>query len=604
MALSLKTSRNVIKYWGICFLLITMLSSISFGLNEDELSDKIMANIIENNLPGAIVGVANDGELSYLQAFGEADDFSNVPFDVKDTAIQVGSLSKVFTSYALVQLLEDKHITQDTLIEAYLPEVLQNKEGFKNLTFYNVLMQTTGLPSLKANTALMSSPYNGSYKPFGDEAVAFLSNYKHLPTVNPGTYILPSNVNSILAGVLIESLSEMSYETYMAEMVFKPLQMYRTSEMVMGKFNSGSHAINYNIFGGVLTPASGFTAKFLPSDDLITTGEDLSQFLKNSSSTMEALVSIKDQNTAGFIGRSIGFSVLRYKGLELYLQDGGIPGANARLVFIPEKKFAMFLYYNVDSLKAKDAIMDTVLDHYLSLNDKQVYAEPYAHSSLDVFNGVYIPMTASVETVERLTQIIHQIDVKSTTDALFIDDVRYIPLSETVFYNPESKQIAEFKAGVDGKLSHLIIGNQVYKHGSVLKSFFIQAMILGFALFFNLIALLILCLKWSGMKLHRVHDTPRVVLLVHTGLLTLLMTMIFIVSVQYNYWDVIYDRASILIYIKWIGIATGLSIVPAFLVLRRVKEDFRWSAGMRFIFNAEWVFAILLILWLLHYRLI
>lgn len=600
----MKTSKRKIKYWGICFLLITLLSSVSFGLNEEELSDKLMADTIENNLPGAMVGVVKDGELTYLQAFGDADDLSNVPFDVKDTAIQVGSLSRVFTSYALVQLLESKNITQETEIVSYLPETLQSKEGFNSLTFYNVLMQTTGLPALKANTALMTSPYSGTFNAFRDEAIAFLSNYNHLPTVTPGTYILPSNVNSILAGLLIEQISGMRYEDYMAQNIFKPLKMFRTSEMIKGKFNSGSHAINYNIFGGVLTPASGFTAKFLPSDDLITTGEDLSQFLLNTSDTMASLFSTKGQNTAGFVGRSIGFSILRYKGLELYLQDGGIPGANARLVFIPEKNFSMFLYYNVDSLKAKDAIMDTVLNHYLSLNDKELYAEPYAHKNLDLFNGVYIPMSASVETVERLTQIIHQIDVKSGTEALMIDDVRYIPLSETVFYNPDTKQIAEFKAGADGKLSHLIMGNQVYKHGTVFKSFFIQALVLGFALFFNLIALLILCLKWSSMKLHRVHDTPRIVLLVHTTLLTLLMTMIFLVSVRYNYWDVIYDRASILAYIKWIGIATGVSIVPAFLVLRRVKEDFRWSASMRFIFNAEWVFAILLILWLVHYQLI
>lgn len=592
----------ILALWLVVACLFFSVSPVF--AEDDILSDKLMKVIIENNLPGTMVGVVKDGEVVFLESFGDADKVSNVAFDVDETAFQAGSLSRVFTSYALVQLLESKGISQESEIEKYLPEALKNKEAFKNLTFHNVLMQTTGIPSLKANTAYEASPYGKSNVLFGAEAVAFLEGYKHMPVITPNTYILPSNVNSILAGVLIEAISRHSFEDYLAKEVFMPLTMRDTADMMLGKYRTGSHAINYNIFGGVLTPASPFTAKFSASDDVLTTGQDMAKFMSHQSDTLEALFSTKGQNTAGFVGKSIGFSVLQYQGKELFLQDGGVPGSNARMVFVPDEKFAFFLYYNVDNLEAKDAIMDVVLNHYFSLKQRNINTEAYVHKNLDIFEGIYIPTSASVETVERLMQIIHQIKVKPDQEGLWIDGAFYIPLSETVFYNAKNMQIVEFKAGEEGKLSHLITGNQVYKHGSVLRSFFIQVSVLGFALFFNIIALLIIISKWSNMKLHRVHETPRMILLLHTGSMTLLMTMIFIVSVNYNYWDVIFDRASVLQYIRWVAIATGVFVLPTFFVLRQIKEDFRWSAPMRFIFNIQFIFSVFLIVWLVHYNLI
>lgn len=603
----MKNSKLNIKNLSLgLWLVITCLffSGIPAFAEDDVLSDKLMKVIIENNLPGTVVGVAKEGQVVFLESFGDADKLSNVALDVNETAFQAGSLSRVFTSYALVQLLESKGIPQEAEIEKYLPEALKSKEAFKNLTFYNVLMQTTGIPSLKANTAYEYSPYGKTNVLFGEEAIQFLSKYKHMPVIAPNTYILPSNINSILAGVLIEEISATTYEKYLAEAVFIPLAMRDTADMVLGKYRTGSHAVNYNIFGGVLTPATPFTAKFSASDDVLTTGQDMAKFISHQSDTLEALFSTKGQNTAGFVGKSIGFSVLQYQGKELFLQDGGVPGSNARMVFIPDEKFAFFLYYNVDHLEAKDAIMDVVLNHYFSLKKRNINTEAYVHENLDIFEGVYFPTSASEETVERLMQIIHQIKVKSDQKGLWIDNDFYMPLSETVFYNESKMQIIEFKADESGKLSHLITGNQVYKHGSVFKSFFIQVSVLAFALFFNLIALIIIIFKWSNMKLHRVHETPRMVLLLHTGLMTLLMTMIFIVSVNYNYWDVIFDRASVLQYIRWVAIATGIFVLPTFFVLRQIKEDFRWSPPMRFVFNIQFLFSVFLIVWLVQYNLI
>lgn len=603
----MKNSKLTIKnkILVMCLLLSCVFGGIGPVFAEDDiLSDKLMKVIIENNLPGTVVGVVKEGQVVFLESFGDADKLSNVALSVDETAFQAGSLSRVFTSYALVQLLESKGLSQETPIENYLPEALKNKEAFKNLTFHNVLMQTTGIPSLKANTAYEFSPYGKSNVSFGKEAVVFLEKYKHMPVIKPNTYILPSNVNSILAGVLIEQISAKTYEAYLADEVFIPLMMRDTANMILGKHRTGSHAVNYNIFGGVLTPASPFTAKFLASDDVLTTGQDMAKFMSHQSDTLEALFSTKGQNTAGFVGKSIGFSVLQYQGKELFLQDGGVPGSNARMVFIPNESFALFLYYNVDNLEAKDAIMDVVLNHYFSLKQRNINTEAYVHENLDIFEGIYIPTSASEETVERLMQIIHQIKVKPDKEGLWIDNAFYIPLSETVFYNEKNMQIVEFKADEGGKLSHLITGNQVYKHGSVFRSFFIQVSVLGFALFFNMIALLIILSKWSNMKLHRVHETPRMVLLLHTGCMTLLMTMLFIVSVNYNYWDVIFDRASVLQYIRWVAIATGIFVLPTFFVLRQIKEDFRWSAPMRFVFNIQFIFSIFLIIWLVNYNLI
>lgn len=585
----------------ISFLLV-IVSCLPAAYAEEALTDAIVKEIIEYNLPGAVVAVQTQNTLAYLEAFGKSNSTLEERMET-DTAIQTGSISRVFTAYALMQLLDEKGIDLGTSIEAYLPEDIKGKAAFSDLTFYNVLMHTTGIPSLKANSAIKTSPFDPPRLAFGQAASDFLGAYDHTRQMPADTYMMPSNVNSILAGVLIENLSGETFERYMANSVFRRIGMLDSAKLIGGAVPE-KKAVNYNVFGGGLTEATPFKSKYIASDDLLTTGDDMAKFIAHQSAVLERLFSVKAQNTAGSIGRSAGFSMTDYKGLQIYIQDGGVPGANARLVFIPSHQFALFIYYNSDNLKAKDAIMDSVLAHYLPLDNSAEKREPYPHDGLEKFEGVYTPLNASMETVERLTHIIHQIRIQADSEGLLVDEKRFIPLSETVFFSPEDHQIIEFKTEADGKLSYLINGNQVYKHASVFQSFFIEALMLGFAFFINIVALLIVLIKWSDMKLHRVHDTPRYILLVHTVLTTVLMSLIVVVSMQYNYWDVIYDQTSSLVWIKWLGWLSLFLVIPTYLVLKRTKEDFRWSGGRRLIFNVQWVMGILIFIWLLRYQLV
>lgn len=580
-------------------------TGIAFSAENDLLTQALIKEVVEYNLPGAMVIVVKEGIPVYAQPFGKANHEDGIQMDLQDTIIQTGSMSKVVTSYALLQLMDMYEIDLDDSIAPYLPSYLEPHPAFGELTFNHVLTHTTGIPSLKTNTAQRLSPIGLREDSFSKTAELFLTKYKHAGVLASGQYVMLSNVNNILAGVLIESISGDTFENYVSSRLLRPSGMRTSAEMLQGgDLKTKVLAQPYRVFGGRYSPLGHFQAMHLPSDDFLTTGNDMINLMVKIQKTPYQLLDAKAQNSLWMPGRSAGFSIVTYKGVELYLQDGGIPGANARLIFIPSYDLSVFIYYNSDVLDAKDGMMHAVLDHFLSLENYQFAIEPYAHFGLNQFTGVYSPLNASNETVERLTQILYQIRVTPMNQGIMIDKTFYEPVSETVFYDSVSNQFVEFKTDADGKLSHLVIGNQVYKKAPIHQSMLIETTLLFLAMTINLLVLALMLFKWSDLKLHRIHDTPRYVLLAHALVLSGLLVSIVLVATQYNFWNVIFNDGKGLLVLKSLGWLNAIFVLPVYMVLRRVKEDFRWSPLMRFVFSTHWLLSAFLFVWLWRYHLV
>lgn len=609
----MKSIKNIIIYFLLAFLVIQM--PLVFGAVEvpdaDALDKLINVEMVNYNLPGAVVGIVKDGDVLYSGVLGEANLTEKIPVDASKTVFQTGSVTKVFTTMALLQLMEETGIQADEKIAPYLPGTLSSKPAFQELTFRNVLDHTTGIPTLKANSALMASPIGAREMTFSEEAEAFLTQYDFTPVIEPGQYTLFSNVNNILEGVLIESLSGQSYETYLAKKLLRPMGMTASGELVLGDVMDGYVlAQNYSVFGGRRTALDPFEARFLPSDDFLTTLSDMNAFMQAMTSgtvdpaVYDGLFTRQASNSDLVLGRSYGFSIVRYGSYEAYVQDGGIPGSNARLLFIPEENLGIFIAYNSGSLEARSALThDLILELLGSEADSGGYAT-YSGADVEAFSGSYQPINASDESIERLTQVIHQVRIQAEGNQLMIDSDHYDAIASTVFYNAETDTIAEFQLDENGQIAYLVIGNTVYKKAVITQSFLIGAALLIFSVLFNLAALLILMMRWGTMRVNRIHDTPRVVLLLHTLIFFVLMFSIFMISTQYDIWNIIYGGNTWLTLVKTAGILTSLLIIPSFLMLNQAKNDFRWSGFMVFVFRIQQILSVLMIFWLFQYNFI
>jgi CubicO group peptidase (beta-lactamase class C family) len=196
------------------------------GMNKaplNEIDSFIQTAIEENVMPGAVVLIARRGVIVKEQAYGHAakyadDKFTPLeqPIAMKpDTIFDVASVSKLFTTAAVMQLYDQGRFQLDDPVARYIPEFAENEK--EEVTIRQLLTHTSGFePSIRLEQI-------GSNREERLQAV-----YRH-PLVNrPGTEYVYSDLNLIVLGSLVERLSEQRLDEYVEEHITKPLGMSDT----------------------------------------------------------------------------------------------------------------------------------------------------------------------------------------------------------------------------------------------------------------------------------------------------------------------------------------------------------------------------------------
>lgn len=596
----------------LMILLIIAIGAPSFGtIDNESLMRQLNVEMINHNVPGVMVTVVKEGRILYKGALGEANTLTKMPMDASTSIVQTGSISKVLTAYSLLRLMEVNGIDNEAVIGPYLPDYLADKPYLSTLTFRNLMTHTTGIATLKANSATQEHPLDAISSGFDENAKLFFETFKLKPVIDKDKYTIFSNVGYILSGLLIESISNDHYEYHLANKVLSPLGMNTSRDILMNKSLTGYSLVqNYAVFGGQRTQMPFFKSKYLPSDDFLTTIDDMTRLLiaftsmNPDSSIYEAMFTRQFANNPMTSGRSFGFSVVDYGDYEAYLHDGGIPGANSRLLVIPEIRSALFLTYNSNDLSARESFTEVILNDLLGEYSKNESYEPIEMNDLDKFTGVFSPVNTSTETLERLTKIIHQVRVREESGGITIDGKPYVPISETVFYSAATSSYAEYRTNENGRLEYLIIGNAIYEETPFFQSILVEATFLILLGFINVLSLLLLVTKWSDMKVNRIHDTPRVILMLHSLSVTGVLAFILVISSSYDIWDVIYGINQAVIGTRLFGFSLIMLTIPALMMLNRAKQDYRWSRFMVFVFQFQVLSGIVLSVWLYLYNLL
>ncbi len=140
-----------------------------------------------------------------------------------DTIFEIGSITKVFTSLLLADMIERGEVKADDPVSKYLPDHAEvpSRNG-KQITLLNLSMQNSGLPRLPDNLkpADPADPY-ADYD--GKKLLAFLAAYKL--TRDPGEKYEYSNLAVGLLGFALACRAGTSYEELVRTRIFKPLHM-------------------------------------------------------------------------------------------------------------------------------------------------------------------------------------------------------------------------------------------------------------------------------------------------------------------------------------------------------------------------------------------
>lgn len=196
----------------------------SQSLDSEDIQSRIDSYIEEHAEETASVSLAIFDEKStrYKKQVGYMDDESKVLAD-SDSVYEWGSVSKLLTWVSVMQLVEDGQLDLEEDISTYLDkEMLKNRRYEEKLSMLHLMNHNAGFQEVLFPIETTDTEKILSLRDA-------LITYAPSQTRKPGEVCSYSNYGAALAAYIVEAVSGMSFQKYVQENIFEPLEMQHTS---------------------------------------------------------------------------------------------------------------------------------------------------------------------------------------------------------------------------------------------------------------------------------------------------------------------------------------------------------------------------------------
>ncbi len=221
----------------------------------------------EHDITGLSVALVDDQRVVWSEGFGFADADAEVPATAA-TQYRAGSVSKLFTALAVMQLKEQQRLTLDAPLVDSLPSFsIRSRFGSTDdITLRNVLSHHSGIPD-----SLMDGMFTTEPAPYTYVTEQMGQYFTAAP---PNTVFGYSNIAYTLAGHAVEHTSNTPFTEYMHTQILEPLGMMNSNF----RYDTTGDAMSKSYIGG--KEVEELPLRDLPAGGLISTVGDLSQLLK------------------------------------------------------------------------------------------------------------------------------------------------------------------------------------------------------------------------------------------------------------------------------------------------------------------------------------
>jgi len=336
----------------------------------EQFLDKLFTEEMEKeHIPGAVFVFVKDGAVFFSKGYGFVDLERTKPVSRERTIFRIGSISKLFTATAVVQLADRGKLNLQEDVNRYLKKVKVPATYPQPITAAQLLSHTAGLDEIRPGTQAANAA-----------GVLTLPAFLQTRLVRirpPGEVISYSTYGITLAGDLIEELSGTSFESYLKTNIWQPLGMDRTS-ITVPESQAGDLAVGYEYGGGVNQPQPYEWYHTTPASSINSTALDMSKFmlmhLENRGTTKRimserALHDMQSTHARGnpqIPGVAYGFFEDDYQGLRILEHGGNMAGFSAQLVLLPEQNAGFFMVNHHENSNLRDTVKWAILVRYYS----------------------------------------------------------------------------------------------------------------------------------------------------------------------------------------------------------------------------------------------
>jgi CubicO group peptidase (beta-lactamase class C family) len=378
----------------------------------------VPARLTEDRVPGAVVSVVSGGTTAFAQGYGLADVGRGVAFDARRSLVRIGSITKLFTWTAVMQLVQAGRLDLDADVNTYLT-------GFRIPSTYP---GPVTLRSLMNHTAGFEERIIGTAARTADDVpplAEFLAANQPARIRPAGEVSAYSNYGAALAGHIVAEVSGEPYDVYMRRHLLDPLGMaHSTATEPVPAGLAADLAASYDSEAG---PASRipFTYDIMAPDGSISaTASDMANFMSaHLNQGRFASARILDAGTTARMhqrsfaadhrlgGWAHGFMDRVMSGRRVLMHDGGWEGFLSALVLVPGCDLGLFVSTNgTGGVATLTQLVRSFLDRFAPApGAPEVASASITTPGVSVaapLAGFYQPARHNQSTVEKLVNLL------------------------------------------------------------------------------------------------------------------------------------------------------------------------------------------------------
>ncbi len=299
-----------------------------------------------NHIPGLSLAIVRDGKIAHAKGYGMANLELSVPAS-ENTAFAIYSITKTFTGVATMMLVEEGKISLEDPISKYLADL---PEIWKPATVRQLLNHTSGIKDF-APILFESGDMTRDYTPA--EVLKLVTAFPlEFPSGESWDY---TNTGFYLLGILIEKVSGKTYEQFLRERIFVPLEMRDTrlenlAELIPNRANGYTWQNNKFRNAVRISPTLSFSVAGLVSTVLDLAKYDAALYTEKllKKSTLEQMWTSAKLNNGDTTENGLGFGLTPYQGHKRVGHSGGAAGFSTTITRLIDDKVTVIVLTNAD----------------------------------------------------------------------------------------------------------------------------------------------------------------------------------------------------------------------------------------------------------------
>ncbi|MDH3363451.1 MAG: beta-lactamase family protein [Gammaproteobacteria bacterium] len=411
--------------------------------------DGIVMPLMKNeNSPSGTVAISRGGELIFAKGYGFENIESRVPVDPAKTLFRPGSVSKLFTWTAVMQLVEQGELDLDTDVNTYL-QSFRIKETFDNpITLRHILTHTPGFEDGSLGYLIIDDP---------EKTISLreaMQRYQPERVNPPGVQTAYSNYATALAGLIVENVSGLPFNDYVQQNILDPLGMSNsTFAEPLPAHLADRMATSYKLEAGAFDEKPfEIVANFGPAGALSATATDMLRFAQAilnggeldgvrilRAETVEQMLTRNFSHDDRLSGMALGFYESDYNGSRVVGHGGDTQWFHSDLAIDLDKNLAIFASFGGSGGRVpRSAIVESFYDRFFPRNEEPpVPPEDFAERAAR-YAGTYAFWRGNFTKIERAFGIGNAVQVAPTEDntlvVAFADGAKqYVEVEKNLF---------------------------------------------------------------------------------------------------------------------------------------------------------------------------